>query len=237
MARRYLLNPLPAAGGTAALGQDVAHHLAHVMRAKVGDPVRLFDGAGSEAAATVVEVARARVAVRIDAVEPATREPEVHVTLAIALPKGPRADAVFEHGCEVGIRHFIPLQTERSTLGSERRADAATKRAARWAKILEAAAGQCDRAFVPTVETTLHSLEALSARPDLPEERYLAAIDGERLGTARSGRVVLAVGPEGGFSPAEDELLRARGFAPASLGPLTLRAETAGIVGAFRLLG
>jgi 16S rRNA (uracil1498-N3)-methyltransferase len=229
MARRYHLDPLPDAG-LADLGGDVAHHLARVMRVRPGDSVTLFDGKGRECAGRVHAVSgqgqRVRVTCDLEAARPATREPDVRVEVAFAAPKGNRAEWVFEHGTEVGIAAFRPLETQRC-----RRAE----RSDRWQRILVAATGQCDRGRLPALHETT-DLETLVDATDLPDERYVADASGPPLGAAESGSAILVVGPEGGLTKAELGTLAAHGFAPRSLGVTTLRTETAVLVGAARLL-
>src|SRR5690606_17625147 len=111
----------------------------------------------------------------------------------------------------------------------------AEDRRLRWQRLVQAATGQCDRAHVPEV----HGVEPLAQfvqRTDLPDERYVAVPGAPPLAAAAGNAAVLAVGPEGGFTDEEVALAIAHGFRPKSLGPLTLRTETAALVGAARLL-
>jgi 16S rRNA (uracil1498-N3)-methyltransferase len=228
VSRRYLVRPLPPPG-PAALPEEVARHLA-VVRVRPGERLRLFDGAGLEAGATVVDTGRRGVRVEVEAARRVEREPGVRVELAIALPKGARAEWLFEHATEVGVAVFRPLRFARSQGGRG-------ERLPRWERIVAAAAEQCDRSRLPRIEEEV-GLEALCGAADLPAERYLAAPESTAaLGPARTGRCLLVVGPEGGLAAAEAAALAAAGFAPRGLGPLILRTETAALVGAARLLG
>ncbi len=229
MARRYFVTPLPLAG-RAKLPAEVSHHLAKVVRVRVGDSIVLFDGAGREAAAEVVAVGRREVEVEAQEAQNSSREPELRVWLAVAIPRTNRAEWLFEHATEVGVSRFCPLRTERTRpLG-----DDAQKRLPRWTRIVQAASGQCDRARVPTIDP-LATLPELLVRDDLPAARWFASARGEPLG-AGADDAILVVGPEGGLTEDEEAALEDAGFRPASLGPLTLRTETAALVGAARLL-
>ena len=191
----------------------------------------LFDGNGSEATATLREIHRQRVTAEVEAPVQVLREHRVRVTLAIALPKGSRADWLFEHGTEVGIARFQPLVATRSAL---RRGNVE-----RWQRIVAAAAGQCDRSLIPAVEPPLPFpafLESCS-RGEYAGERWLADADGPPLGAAAAEEVTLLVGPEGGWTDDERVAARAAGFSSRSLGPLTLRSETAALAGAVLLTG
>lgn len=196
---------------------------------RAGDVVVLFDGAGQQATARVIDAARRAVEVEVGPAAPVDREPRVAVELACALPKGARAEWLFEHGTEVGVQAFRPLRFERSRAGRVDRRE-------RWERLVAAATEQCDRSRLPVVHDDV-DLAALVADPALPAERYVAAPGSvQPLGPAKSPRCLLVVGPEGGLSPPELEVLAAAGFAARSLGPLTLRTETAALVGAARLL-
>jgi 16S rRNA (uracil1498-N3)-methyltransferase len=151
----------------------------------------------------------------------------VHV--AFAPPKLTRAEWLFEHGTEAGVSVFHPLWTSRTRPQGER--------ADRWSRIVRAAAGQCDRDWLPDVRP-LRELETFLADPALPAARFVADAGAPPLGelAPRQGEVLLLVGPEGGFTPAEQHAAAAAGFVPAGLGPHTLRTETAALVGAAVVL-
>ncbi len=227
MARRYFVRPLPPPG-PATLSSRLGHHLGRVVRTRPGDAVVLFDGTGSELAASVTEVGVREVRVEVGGpiAEPLGRSPRLALDVVCALPKKPRTDWLLEHGTEAGIRSFRPLITARTNRQPER--------LGHWERVLISACSQCDRADLPWIEATV-SLEELCAMPH-PEERYVATVGEVELGPASSAHAVLVVGPEGGLTRPELALLDAAGFVPRSLGPLTLRTETAVLAGATRLL-
>jgi 16S rRNA (uracil1498-N3)-methyltransferase len=231
MARRYLVHPLPAPG-PGRLPAPVSHHLSRVLRTRKGEKLVLFDREGNECEALVTAVVGGSVLVRCEAKRPGQREPAARVEVAFALPKGARAEWLFEHGTEVGASAFRPLLSARAgRAGRERDAG----RLERWRRIVEAATGQCDRARVPVVHAPV-LLETLPADPSLPAERWLAEPGAPPLSRCWSGSAVLVVGPEGGLTQDERDRLLAAGFHAAGLGPLTLRTETAALAGLIRLL-
>ncbi len=230
MARRYLLSPLPPPG-PCELPPEVGHHLARVLRLRVGDTLVMFDGIGSEAPGEICAITGngkgLRVSVQLGESRPSTREPDIKIEVAFPAPKGNRAEWLFEHGTEVGIHTFHPLRSSRGT---------GSTRPDRWARILAAATGQCDRALIPKLSETI-DLEQFLSRDDLPKERYLAHQEGPALGAAQGPAAVLLVGPEGGLTAEEIALALEHGFEPRNLGVTTLRTETAVLCGAIRLLG
>jgi 16S rRNA (uracil1498-N3)-methyltransferase len=156
----------------------------------------------------------------------------VDVWLAQALAKGEKLDLVVQKATELGVARIVPLAAERSVVRLDD--DRAERRAGRLRRIAQEAARQCGRSDVPPVDAprTLSGLGALlQADPGRrgllldPEERTM------RLAQAARGasHLLIAVGPEGGFSPAERAQAVAAGFVPVALGRLVLRTETAGI--------
>lgn len=227
MANRYFLPTLPTLGPCTLAG-DLAHHLGRVLRVRGGDGVVLGDGRGGTALAVVQTVERSRIGCVIESTLAADPAP-LRVTLAFAVPKLQRVEWLLEHGTEVGVTTFAPLWTTRTRPVGER--------LDRWQRIVTAAAGQCDRAWLPTVLAG-RELTAMLADTTLPTARVLAAAGAPGLQSdgARRGEVVLLVGPEGGFDDAEMQAIAAAGFAARSFGQHTLRTETAALVGAAILL-
>ena len=225
---RRLVCVSPWLDASATLSQKLGHHLGRIVRTSPGDSVVLFDGAGNEVAATIREVHSREVLVDVSLPieNPLGRSPRIHLEVACALPRSARADWLLEHGTEAGVSTFRPLLTERTNRRHEDRAH--------WDRVLIEACSQCDRAILPNVAAMV-SLADLCAAPRIAE-RYVATAAAVELSAAVSSECLLVVGPEGGFSEREVAMLVESGFAPRSLGPLTLRTETAVVAGATRLL-
>jgi 16S rRNA (uracil1498-N3)-methyltransferase len=223
-------------GEFAELSAEEAHHLTHVLRLGEGDEIAVFDGRGAEWRARVERAGRRGAQVRLlDRLEPPA-EPRVALTLAQAILKGDKMDAVVRDATMLGVAAVQPLLTRRTVVrAAAARSDAARER---WRRVAIASAKQCRRAVVPEllpvevfedwVKVVTNGIILVEpGAPGVGEDRSLAR------GYGQSGAVqtaTLIIGPEGGWESAEIEgALRAGGKA-LTLGELTLRAETAPIV-------
>jgi 16S rRNA (uracil1498-N3)-methyltransferase len=200
-----------------------AHHLGVVLRRRTGEAVRLFNGADGEWAARIVTLRRGRCELGVGArLRPQAAEPDLW--LAFAPLKRDATDLVAEKATELGVAALLPVITARTV--------AARVNADRMAAIATEAAEQCERLTVPRIAPPV-ALAALLA--GWPEGRPLvAALERQAAPCVVPARhpAGLLIGPEGGFTGAELDLLRRHAFVvPASLGPRILRAETAAIVG------
>ena len=229
MADRYFVDK-PISGETGQLtGQD-AHHLAHVMRAKAGAQVTVFDGSGTEFSATVARVGRAEIDLEITARHEVDRELTVLLTLGIALPKGDRQRWLVEKATELGVTRIVPLVTERS---NDRESPAGLEKLRR--AVIEASK-QCGRNRLLEIAAPLPVAEFLRS-PELPPLRWIAHPGGAKLTRLQTlpEAIALAVGPEGGFTPAEIDAARAADWRLVDLGTRILRVETAALVLAARI--
>jgi 16S rRNA (uracil1498-N3)-methyltransferase len=223
------------------LGDEDHRYLTRVLRLGVGDRLVLFDGIGVEADAQIVRIGPRALELKIEGrrLAPAAKRPDV--TLIQAIPKGDKLDFVVQKATELGVARILPVTTLRSV---PRFGDAEARRTmsrrARWQKIAREAARQSGRPEVPEIEPVTALSTALAAAPK--DALKLLLWEGEREHTLRDvigasgktsdpiGRIVIGVGPEGGFAPEEAEAARAAGFHTVGLGPRILRTETAALV-------
>jgi 16S rRNA (uracil1498-N3)-methyltransferase len=205
---------------------EEAHHLMHVSRVRRGEQVCLFDGSGLEYDAIVQAVGKRDVSLSIVARRTVDRELAFPLTLACATPKGDRLRWLIEKATEMGVTRFVPLLTARA---SERARGTTPEKMRRW--VIEASK-QCGRnVLMEVTDATAWPEFAAAVAPAI--NRIIADRDGQPLGVASSHwltrGVALAVGPEGGFTSAELDLARSAGWILVSLGPRTLRIETAAL--------
>jgi 16S rRNA (uracil1498-N3)-methyltransferase len=212
-------------GAQFALGEDAAQHVAKSLRLKAGDSIVVFDGRGGEYDATIQRIDRDRVDVKVGALRATERESRLALGLVQGLPEADKMDWIIQKATELGVAWIQPVTCERSVvrLVGER----AARREAHWRRVAVAATEQCGRTRVPEVRPTLNFMSWLAVPVDTP--RWMLDPAAEPLvarGPAPSP-LELLVGPEGGFSERERELLATRGAIGVSLGPRVLRTETA----------
>jgi 16S rRNA (uracil1498-N3)-methyltransferase len=220
--------------GRVALPADEAHHLLHVLRLGVGAEIGIFDGRGGEWLARVLTASKRDgvTAELTDPMRPAA-EPPVTVTLAMGILKGDQMDAVIRDATMLGVSAITPLLASHVVVPSRAwKSEAARER---WRRVAIASAKQCRRAVVPAIEPAA-SVEELLERAGFDARLITVEPAGQTTGgreapiPAGPATALLLVGPEGGWSPAEIALARQRGVQTLSLGPRTLRAETAPMV-------
>ena len=225
-ARLHCPAPL-AEGAELALPAGAARHV-QVLRLQPGDPLVLFDGHGGEWDATVLRMGRSDVAVNVGKHRDVEREAARAVHLAVGVPANERMDWLVEKAAELGVASIQPLLTDRTVVRLN--GDRAARRQEHWQGIAIAACEQCGRNRVPEVLAPTDFAAWTPPAQDLV--RCVLSLDAaaEPLGR-RAQRdllpVLLLSGPEGGLTDREEAAARAMGFAPVTLGPRVLRAETA----------
>ena len=215
-----------AADGRAYIAGADALHIAKALRMRPGEALTLCDGKGTDFEGVLETVTDRQVTVRITASRPSQAEPTLAVTLYQGLPKGDKMDWIVQKAVELGVTAVVPVATRRSVARLEGKAD---KKPERWQRIAAAAAGQCGRGMLPSVERPLSWSQALSC---LSGEPALVFYEGggrplRELVTPSTRRLSVFVGPEGGFDPEEIDAIRRQGGGVATLGPRILRCETA----------
>ncbi len=223
------------------LNREEAHHCADVLRMQSGERVVVFDGQGHEATCEISTIAKERVELRH--LQHGHSPPlSCEIILGQAIPKGKNMDLIVEKATELGAASIVPLLSERTVVSLD--AGDAVKKREKWKRVAVEAAKQCGQNWVPEVEApvTLKSFFDQNARYDLmliaslqPDARHLKSVLAEIRVEAQPGRpialgrVLVLVGPEGDFTPAEIALAKSAGCRPITLGPIILRTETAAL--------
>jgi 16S rRNA (uracil1498-N3)-methyltransferase len=213
-------------------GQEF-RHLSRVLRLAVGDAITIFDDAGSEHDAVIRFLGPEEAEFEILRSRETQRESPLDLTLAVSLTKGDKLDFVVEKATELGVCRLVPFAARYSVAKLE--PDRAEKRLARWQRIAVSAAKQCGRTRVPQVLPLCEFGELVcQAWPNTlklllwERENRQSFWDARDLGSQEA--VLIAIGPEGGFSSQDAADAAAQGFTLVSLGRRILRAETAAVV-------
>lgn len=206
-------------------GGDAAH-IRRSLRMRVGEPLTLCDGKGTDFDGVIASMEEETVRVRVLGRAPSAAEPSVEVTLYQGLPKGDKLEWIIQKAVELGVAAVVPVVTARSVVRLEGKAE---RRRERWQRIADEAAGQCGRGILPQVAVPLTLDEAL---PELSAQDAIVLYEGggrplRALIAPECRRLSLLIGPEGGFDPAEIARLQAVGVRRATLGKRILRCETA----------
>lgn len=203
--------------------EEILNQWKNVLRLAPGDIVLLCDGAGSEAEAYIETLHKKEASLRIQNQIYPEREPRKKITLYIALLRRENFEVVVQKATEIGIATIVPLLSERTVKTGFNRA--------RLTKIICEASEQSGRTTLPTLLDPIHFEEAITHTK--PKETILFDGSGTTPKNYTSEAQNLFVGPEGGFSPQEVRHAEQTGITILSLGHLTLRAETAGIIASF----
>jgi 16S rRNA (uracil1498-N3)-methyltransferase len=209
---------------------DEAHHLRRVLRLRPGAIVEATDGTGRlytiRLAALEVEGGWGT----IEASAQPVRESPCAITLAQAVLKGDRMSWLVQKATELGVSRIVPMETARVVA----RSAPGEARHARWERIAREAVKQCGRVVVPEIDRT-RALADVTGEIGAHDAAWVCwEGGGQSLAAAAAdagapGRLLLLVGPEGGFTAEEVGLAEASGARLVSLGPRILRAESAGL--------
>lgn len=232
--QRYFLNRDAFANDHVALPADVAHHIGTVLREQPGYRLVLLDGEGWEYEAEVVTLEKKSGTAHVITKRRATTELPIDVTLAYALPKGDKVELVAQKATELGVHQLLLFESKRSVAKWD--AKKAPKKVERLQKIMQEAAEQSYRAVVPMchyvtpreLTDRLGSFDAVGLAYEEEAKQGEKAVFATMLQTLRPGdKLLLIVGPEGGFADEEVNEWKERGAQACAFGPRILRSETA----------
>jgi 16S rRNA (uracil1498-N3)-methyltransferase len=222
-------HPLLQSGLVQLLSAE-GHHFVNVMRGKTGQAIELFDGCGRFAGGIVVQIKKANVFAEIKTVQEYSGRHANRIILAVAAAKGQRFDWMLSKCTEVGADHIALVHYERSVrLGKE-------SAIGRYQNLTIAACKQCGRNILPVITGPQKLNETIcQLKQQYPQSRLLyGSLESDAV-TIRSladtsEDALVFVGPEGGLTGAEIQLLKGKGAIPVCVGNHILRTETAAIV-------
>ena len=223
--QRFFVSPSAIADRQVHFTAEQARQLRLVLRLSAGDEVEALDGRGASHRVVIERLGKNEAIGRILTTAAASGEPAGDIILCQALIRPQRFEWVLEKGTELGVTHFQPIITART-----RRQDVSDVRRERWQRIVQEAAEQSGRGRLPELLSPLPLAEAFAGRRGFALFPTLSATRPARQALAEaSWPVTLFIGPEGGFDPAEEAMARTTGITAVTLGPRTLRAETAAV--------
>ena len=224
---------------------ELAHQLSAVLRLDAGDQIVLLDNAGWQYTVVLNALTRGQIAGTVERKEVAAGEPSTKITLYVALMRPEKFEWVLQKGTELGVSAFVPLLSERSLIADA--SELSERKTERWAKIIREAAEQSRRGRLPYLAPAISFDHACEQAAQAGIALLLWEGEGvqplrqvlnqaRQSNTASAGSIAFLSGPEGGFADSELESARSYGIIPVTLGPRTLRAETAPLVAAAAIM-
>jgi len=217
------------------LDKAASHHLSKVLRAKTGDPVCLFNGDGYDYRANITATGKS-TRLKVELRQPNATESPLHSILLIGVSRGDRMDYAIQKSVELGVSGIVAFYGQQSPL--KRTVERDARKILHWQGIIKSAAEQSGRGALPDMQLKLNFEQALKTLESSqnavalalilhPASEYsMAAVLGKKPHDSAS-TLALAIGPERGFAEAELRMAREAEFVPVTLGPRTLRTETA----------
>ncbi|MEY4485163.1 MAG: hypothetical protein RL693_2615 [Verrucomicrobiota bacterium] len=236
---RFYIAPSSWHPDSLLLEGDEANHCVSVMRHQAGDEIVVFNGAGAWARTKIRSASPKRVDLETLSAGQ-TPKPVVTLSLLQAIPKGSNMELIIEKGVELGVNVIIPVMTERTVVKLDARD--ALKKQAKWQRLALEACKQCGQNWLPEVQVPHSFYQALEKLP-AHELRVIAAIQDDamtlkeiladqfQIEQHQPASVLICIGPEGDFTPAEYAAAREKGCLPMTLGAIIMRVETAAMFG------
>jgi len=238
-------------GDFVTLDAQASVHIARVLRLKKNDPVIVFNGQGGEYQGVIAEIDKRAVSVELTRFNDRRVESPLLITLVQAVSRSDRMDITLQKATELGVHEIIPLLSQHTVFTVK--GDRADKKQHHWQSIVHSACEQSGRTFVPKVhamvdfarwqetqqqDVELQNVEQQDATTTKIMMDHRAGQRLNQLTAPLANRVVLLVGPEGGFSEHEFSTVQRAGFTGVCLGPRILRTETAAlsVISALQLM-
>jgi 16S rRNA (uracil1498-N3)-methyltransferase len=232
--QRYFLPPSQIHEEEVIFTGDELHHITKVMRFSAGDQVIACDGLGKDVIVEFSSLSGKEARGKIIKVLEENRELPVEITLAQGLPKGDKMDLIVQKATEMGVVRIIPFISSRTIVKLDDKKEAI--RLARWQKIAKEAAEQSHRSRIPEISEVIHFNDLVTRFGEFDQSLLAYELSHENnfkdliAGLGKGAKVLIIIGPEGGFAESEAELAGRHGIHSLSLGRRILRTETAGIV-------
>lgn len=227
--KQYLINQQCQTGKSLTLKDNDFHYLCHVRRQKTNESFNIKDSRGKFFKAVISKISEISCTLLIqDEIEKSGRKYEIE--LYCCLPKGKKLDSIIRQATEAGVSRIIPLFSDHSLIHYQKEEDF-NKKKIRWEKIIREAQQQSGSAMLTELTNPLK----VSSIPEVKENEkgyychqdYIRENSLDCLLQGNPGLVRIIIGPEGGLSNNEIQLLEDKKFDPLFLGDIVLRTETA----------
>lgn len=208
---------------------DEARHCTQVRRHRLGETISVLDGRGRRALATITHIDKSEVRVTTNEVIQ-TAHPVVCISLLQAVPKGDGMEWIIEKAVELGVTEIIPLMTDRTIIRLDPKD--AERKGQKWQRQIIEACKQSGQTWMPQLRPLQKPLTAIETTRATGLKLIASLEPGSKTfheACIPASIAAIAIGPEGDFSPDEYGAFRSAGWQPVTLGPLTLRCETAAI--------
>lgn len=210
-----------------ALDDEAANHVGRVLRMQADQQLELFDGSGAQFSARIVNTSKKAVLVDILERKLQSCESPLNLHLGQVVSRGDKMEFTIQKSVELGVNCITPLISERC--GVKLNAERFEKKLQQWQKIAIAACEQCGRNIVPEIRPILALEQWASEQVDALKINLHPRAQHSIRTLPEAQHIRLLIGPEGGLSPAEIELVSGYGFTDTLLGPRVLRTETAAL--------
>jgi 16S rRNA (uracil1498-N3)-methyltransferase len=232
--RRFFIEEIIEENGLCLIPEKEARHMTKVLRMKAGDPFTLISGKGEGFEAVIETASKKGVYARIIKPFPLNGASPVSIELCQAILKPRMMDYMIEKTSELGVSRIQPFYSERTIIKPDK--DSASNKQRHWRMIAQSALKQCGRAVPAVINDPMDFKEMVKAVAQKEGVKVVLWEGEERsdLKTLLRGKETVdnftgIIGPEGGFTGQEVNLMRDTGIIPVSVGTRILRAETAAI--------
>ncbi len=230
MSTRLFVSGALSNGTELILQAEQARYLGRVLRCSPGDLVQVFNGEDGEWSATIENLGKNSVTLKVGGRNEITTESALDVHIVQGISRGERMDFVVQKATELGVKRITPVLTNHGVVRLDQRR--AEKRRAHWQHIADSACEQSGRTRPPLVDAPL-SLNSWFGARNSSDVTEIILMPGATTSFASirspTARLCLLIGPEGGFSEREYEDAEIAGFRAVSIGPRILRTETAAL--------
>lgn len=223
---RIYLNESIDVGLTIELSIEAHRHVVNVLRLREADKLILFNGEGKEFLSKIIQIEKKKSTIFIEQEQTNLTNSPLEIELGLSLIKNDKLDFAIQKSVELGVSSITPLAADRSTIKLDSKRE--IKRQAHWQGIIQSACEQSGRNYLPTLNP-MHSIEdwlCTSTTPGIIFEPT-ATIALSKINITDKVRII--IGPEGGFTEKEIQIITQTGFNKVKLGPRVLRAETAAL--------